>query len=411
MLRYGTTMARVPSALIVVENMSVPADPRVWPECTSLAAGGWDVTVIAPQGTTSDLDEVEVVAGIEIHRYPPRPSSGGLRGYSVEYAHALRCTRRLARSLAPSRRFDVAQFCNPPDVMALALLELRRRGVAMVFDHHDLVPELFQTRFGSNGIVGRATLAAERLSFRLADVVVSANESFREVALERGRKLPEDVFVVRNGPSSSVFKPLAPDPDLKRRPFLIGYAGVIGPQDGVDTALEALATLRRQRDDWTAVFAGAGDAFDEARRQCMALGLEDVVDLIGFVDDRDTLVRLLSTCDVCLSPEPRNALNEHSTLIKVAEYMAVGRPVVAFDLEETRRTAGEAAIYAGGDDAESLAAAIGALLDAPDRRVTMGEVGRRRVEESLSWKHSEEALLAAYRRALGHPAAGKRRKR
>ena len=401
----------MPRALIVVENMSVPADPRVWPQCRTLTHVGWDVTVICPQGADRDTAMHEEIEGVHIHRYVPRPSRGGVAGYAGEYLHALRCTRKLARRLDARGSFDVVHVCNPPDVMPLATLALRRQGAATILDHHDLTPELFESRFARRGAVLRATLHGERLAYRLADVVLAANDSFRENALDRGGKQAADVFVVRNGPDTSVFRPVAPDPALRRgRQHLIGYAGIIGAQDGIDVALEALAALRERRQDWTAVFAGSGDALDSARAHCSTLGLDDVVTFLGFVHERERLVTILSTCDVALSPEPRNGLNERSTLIKVAEYLAVGTPVVAFDLLETRRTAGEYAQYASGDSPISFAEAIDALLDDAPRREAMSTGGRARAVDLLSWSTSEGAFLEAYERALHHPAAEERRR-
>ena len=257
----------------------------------------------------------------------------------------------------------------------------------------------------------RSTLHGERLAYRLADVVLAANDSFHKNALDRGGKQAADVFVVRNGPDTSVFRPVTPDPALRRDGrYLIGYAGIIGTQDGVDVALDALAALRERRQDWTAIFAGSGDALDGARAQCSMLGLDDVVTFLGFVDERERLVRVLSTCDIALSPEPRNKLNERSTLIKVAEYLAVGAPVVAFDLIETRRTAGEYAQYASDDTPTSFAEAIDVLLDDAPRRESMSAGGRARAVDGCRGTRPKVHFLEAYERALHHPAADERRR-
>ncbi len=405
-------VAAVPRTLIAVENMSVPADPRVWPECRSLTRNGWDVTVICPQGQQRDTSPYEEVEGVHVHRYVPSFATGGMRGYVSEYGRALAHTRALARRLEAEHPFEVVHACNPPDVMLLALLGLRRRGAGTIFDQHDLTPELFESRFGGRGPVHRGTLLAERLAFRLADVVISANRSFGDLARLRGGKQPEDVFVVRNGPDPTVFRPVPPDPSLKRgKRYLIGFAGVIGPQDGVEEALGALAVLHERRTDFAAVFAGSGDALDQARTRCAALGLDDVVEFLGFIHDRERLVTVLSTCDIGLSPEPPSALNSRSTLIKVAEYMAVGTPVVAFDLLETRRTAEDGAEYAAAASPAAFADAIEVLLDDTERREAMGARARARVEQTLSWAESEATLIEAYERARTHPAARRRRRR
>ena len=305
------------------------------------------------------------------------------------------------RRLARGRPFDVVQACNPPDFLLLPAWPLKRRGARLVFDHHDLVPELYLSRFGGRrDVLYLITRALERLTFRLADVVIATNESYRRIALTRGRKRPEDVFVVRNGPDLARLRPTDPDPSLKRgRPHLLAYVGVIAPQDGVDHALRALAALHERRDDWRAVFVGDGDALEDMRRLADELGLCEAVEFAGWQGD-EGVRRVLSSADVCLSPEPRSPLNDASTMIKVAEYMAMGTPVVCYDLVESRATAGDAALYAEPDDVHAFAAAIAELLDDPDRRAAMGAAGRARVEQTLAWEHSERVLLEAYERAL-----------
>ena len=307
-------------------------------------------------------------------------------------------------------RYDVVQACNPPDFLLFAALDLRYKGVATVFDHHDLSPELYCAKYRDQVIIPGILRLVETGAFALADAVLATNESFREIAITRGRKLSDDVFVVRNGPDTDVLRPVTPDLELRSRAkHLIGYVGLMGRQDGIDVALEALATLRRRREDWHAFFVGDGDAFADANELTRRLGLNGFVSFLGYIGERDVLARIISSCDVCISPEPRNELNEHSTLIKVAEYMAVGRPVVAFDLSETRRTAGGAAEYARGDGPEAFAAAIERLLDQPGRREEMGALGRIRAETALGWDRSEKVLMTAYEHALAQ--ARKRRRK
>jgi glycosyltransferase involved in cell wall biosynthesis len=389
------------SVLMLVENMSVPLDRRVWPEAQALRDAGYDVVVVCPRGTEVDVAPTEVVDGIEIHRFPSVSGNGALgfiREYTSAYWHISRLTRRLARR----RAFAVVHAANPPDYLLLAARPLKRRGAVFVFDHHDLFPELYRARFGGRRrLLYRLALVLERLSFGLADVVVSTNESYRQIAIVRGRKRPEDVFVVRNAPDTTRFRPGEPDPELRRgKKHLLAYVGVMAPQDGVDRALEALRLLRKRRDDWHAIFAGDGDAYDEVRRLTTELGLDDFVEFPGFLHEQRAVARILATADVCLAPEPKDPLNDASTLIKVAEYMAVGRPVVSFDLRESRVTAGDAAAYAEANDAPSFAARIDELLNDPDRRRRMGEVGRERIEQLYSWEQSKAALLAVYERLL-----------
>ena len=393
--------------LMLVENLSVPSDRRVWQESRSLVRAGYEVVVVCPKGTERDRAPLEIREGVEIHRFPLRPASGSQVDYVREYGAALWRIFRLVRRLAAGRRFDVVHACNPPDLLLLAAWPARRRGARFVFDLHDPVPELHLARFGRRrGVVFAAVLAAERLAFRLADVVLCVNESCRALARTRGG-LPDDaVFVVRNAPDPARFFPIAPDPSLKRgRAHLLAYLGVIGPQDGVEHALRALARLRSVRDDWHAVFMGDGDSLGAVRTLSAELGLADCTEFTGRADD-PTIVRILSTADVCLEPAPSNPLNDLASTAKVAEYMAMAKPIVAFDLPETRETAGGSAVYARRDDEGDWASCIAALLDDPVRRAAMGRLGRARVEEELAWEHSERRLLAAYDRALRGRGSG-----
>lgn len=392
-------------ALILVENLSVPLDRRVWQEALALTAAGYDVVVLCPQGKDRDTEPYVVLDGVEIHRFPLRPASGAL-DYLREYAQAAWRIRRGVRRLARGRTFDVVHACNPPDLLLLAALSLKRRGSRFVFDHHDLVPELYLSRFGRGRDLGyRAFLALERLSFRLADVVVATNESYREVALTRGRKHEDDVFVVRNGPDLGRFRPGPADPSLRRgKAHLLAYVGMMGPQDGIEEAVRALGRLAEVRRDWHALFVGDGDVVPAMRDLAAQLGLDDAVEFTGLAA-QDEVVRVLSSADLCLAPEPSSPLNDVSTMIKVAEYMAMGKPVAAFDLKETRRTAEGAALFARPNDVGDLARCIDELLTDGELRARLGAAGRARAESALAWEHSVAALTAAYERALARGAA------
>ena len=382
-------------ALILVENLSVPFDRRVWQECLALREAGYEVSVICPQGTSLDREPFAVIEGVEIHRYPLTAATSGCTSYVREYAAALWRTWRLARRLG---RFDVVHICNPPDLLFLVALRLKLRGARVIFDQHDLVPELYLSRFArGKDLVYRAVVAVERLTYRVADVVMATNGSYRRIAIDRGRMAPERVFVVRSAPDVSRFAGGVPEPALKGgKEHLLCYLGVMGPQDGVDYALEALAALRHIRpDDWNAVFVGAGDCFDDMRALSSRLGLDDHVTFTGRIPD-DELLAWLSTADVALSPDPHNPLNDVSTMNKVLEYMAVGVPIVSFDLREARVSAGEAARYVRCNDTDAFAAATSALLDDPAERERRGQIGRDRVAGALSWSHSKTQLLAAY---------------
>jgi glycosyltransferase involved in cell wall biosynthesis len=398
--------------LILVENEPVPHDRHVWNQSRALVRAGHDVTVICPKGEEQDRDSFERLDGVDIHRYEPYRGAGGIAGYVREYGSSLWHMGRISRRLARERPFDVVHACSPPDFLLLAALPLRRRGARFIFDHHDLTPELFLTRFGP-GPLHRVTLVAERLAFRLADVVLSVNESYRRVAIERGARRPDEVKVVRTGPDLACFRPTAPDPSLKRgRRFLLCYVGVMSAQDGVDHALRALAELRRRREDWHAVFMGDGDVLDELRHLRDQLGLADATEFTGWVE-QETIVRVLSTSDVCLAPDPKNALNDLSSMVKISEYMAMSRPIVSYDLAESCFAAGDAAVYAPSNDVAAFAGLIDQLLDDQERRAAMGAVGRERVEQVLAWEHQERSLLAAYEQALAGSAgaAGSRASR
>ena len=315
--------------LILVQNESVPGDRHVWNECRALNGAGYEVTVVRPRGHDRDRDAFERIENIEIHRYKAQWSDGSVSGFAREYTSAIGQMARLARKLAKRGPFSVVHACSPPDFMLLSALSLRMGGAKLIFDHHDLTPELFLTRFNPNGgLLYRATLAGEKVAFRLADVVLSVNESYRSVALTRGRRKPEDVFVVRTGPDLTRFRPTAPEPELKRgKPYLLSYVGVMGPQDGVDHAIRALAILKQRRTDWHATFMGNGEMLDSMRQMARDSDLEDCVEFTGWVE-HDTVRRVLSTSDVCLAPDPKNPLNDVSSMVKISEYMAISRPIV-----------------------------------------------------------------------------------
>lgn len=391
-------------ALIIVENLSVPFDRRVWQECLALREAGHDVSVICPQGSSQDREPYAVINGVEIHRYPLTAATGGSSGYLREYPMALWRSWRIARRLG---HFDVVHICNPPDLLFLVALPLKLRGARVIFDQHDLVPELYLSRFGGKkDLLYHGVVALERLTYRVADVVIATNGSYRRAALERGRKAPEQVFVVRSAPDLSRFKDGVPDPALKKgKKHLLCYLGVMGPQDGVDYALHALAALRDIRpDDWHAAFVGSGDCFEEMRELSSRLGLDAHVTFTGRIPDEE-LLSYLATADVALSPDPSNPLNDVSTMNKVMEYMAVGLPIVSFDLREARVSAGGAARYVEADDTNAFAAAASALLNHPEERRLRGRIGQERVAGALSWDESKKHLLASYAAALGEAPA------
>jgi glycosyltransferase involved in cell wall biosynthesis len=393
---------RRPTVVFLIGNQALPRDRRVWQECRSVQAFGCRVIAISRTGTLPGTESsYDVVEGIPIHRYPMTRSGGGVAAYGREFAAALWQSARLLRRVSRQTRVDVVHAGNPPDFLVLAGLPLKRSGTRLIFDHHDLSPELYAARTGRRGgAVDRALRALERLSFRAADLVIATNETYRRVAIERGAKDPDDVVVVRNGPDLTRFHAVAPDPSLKHgKPFLLAYAGVMGRQDGLGHALRALAALHRRRRDWHAVLAGQGEVLPAMRGLARERGIEDAVTFTGWIPNEGVL-EVLSTADVCLAPDPPSPANDASTMIKIMEYMALARPVVSFDLPESRVSAGAAARFARGDDVEDFARHIAELLDDPAERARLGDAGRRRVTEALSWQHSERALRRAYDRVL-----------
>lgn len=389
------------TVVFLIGNHPLPRDRRVWQECRSVQALGFRVLGVSPTGAVPGTESsMSTVEGIRVHRFPLVPSGGGLAGYAREFGGAVWHSARLLRRLARETRIDVVHAGNPPDFLVLAALPLKRHGTRVIFDHHDVSPEMYLARSGRRDAVYRTLRGLERVSFRTADVVISTNESFRRIAIERGGKRPEDVFVVRNGPDLSRFRPVAPDPALKRgKRYLLAYAGVMGPQDGIGHALRALAVLKGWREDWHATLVGDGEVLPEMRVLARRLGLDDAVDFPGWMSSEE-VVRVLSSADVCLAPDPPTEANDVSTMIKVVEYMALGRPIVSYDLRESRMSAGAAARFAAGDGAERFAREIDELLDDPGARAAMGAAGEERVRRGLAWEHSERELRRAYERVL-----------
>ena len=389
--------------LVLVENLSVPFDRRVWQESRALVDAGYAVTVICPMGVNTDREPDIVLEGVRILRYPLRAATGGPAGYLREYAAALWWTLRLAARVRRAGPVHAVHACNPPDLLFVVALLLRPGGTQFVFDHHDLVPELFLSRFPQGGRpLYWVTRALERVTFACAHAVISTNESYRQVAIRRGRVDPDRVVVVRSGPDLEHFVRHPPDSRLLRgKQYLAAYLGVMGPQDGVDYALRALRILRDElgREDLHCIFMGSGDAFEDVVELSKELGLDDMVEFTGRVPD-EFVQRCLSTADVCLAPDPHSALNDVSTMNKVVEYMAMGRPLVSFDLTEARVSAGDAAVYAPANDEAAFAAEIDHLLRDEDLREAMGATGRHRVETHLSWDTSRRALVAFYDQLL-----------
>ena len=341
----------------------------------------------------------ELRDGIEIHRYPLRPAASSI-GYLREYGQAFWRLRRLVRRLQRAEPFDVVHAANPPDFLLLAARSARAGGARFIFDQHDLMPELFRSRFrtfrpGASG-VARDRAPRDAICGRgpCDERVLSPDRN----GAQRGA--PRRRFVVRNNPDLERLYPVEPDPALRcGRRHLLAYLGRMGRQDGIDHAVRSLAALRDLRsDDWRAVFIGEGEVRSEMEALAAALGLAGAVEFVGWKDDPE-IRRILSSADVCLAPEPSSPLNDASTMVKVPEYMAMGCAIASYDLPETRFSAGPAASYVSSSDPRDLGRCVHELLEDDARREEMGRLGRRRAAE-LSWEQSAETLLAAYERAM-----------
>lgn len=398
-----TSAARPRRVLIIVENLPVPFDTRVWNEATALAAEGYEVSVICPVAEGFEK-RFEVIDGVFIYRHPLPSAAGGKLAYLGEYAIAWFWQFCLAWRVLLERGFDVIHACNPPDtVFLIGLFFKLLAGKRFVFDHHDLSPELYTVKFGRRDLVYKLLLRLERWSFQVADVVIATNESYRRVAVDRGGVEPGRVWVVRSGPKPERLRVVPPNPALKRgRDYLVGYVGVMARQDGVHYLLEAARHIVRDlgRRDVHFNLVGGGPEIAALRAQSVSLGVADYVTFAGRVPDGE-LVEMLNTADVCVNPDEVNEMNDQSTMNKVMEYMALGKPIVQFETIEGRFSAQSAALYARPNDARDLAAKILELLADPDRRTAMGAVGLERIRSELAWRHQAVQLLAAYDAAFG----------
>ncbi len=384
--------------LIIVENLPVPFDRRVWSEARTLSRAGYEVSVICPKGAGAE-SPYEFLDGVHIHRHPLPIEAKGALAYPLEYLSALVFELWLAIRIFFLRGFDVIHGCNPPDTIFLigGLFKLLA-GTRFVFDHHDINPELYEAKFGRRDVVWRLLAFLERMTFRTADIVIATNGSYRKIAMERGRVSPARIFVVRSGPDLHRMEMLAPRHELKRgRAHLVGYVGVIGQQEGIDLLLQAVRVVVRElgRHDIHFGIVGGGPALTDMKLLAEHLGIADYVTFTGRVPDRD-LLEMINTADVCVNPDRANAMNDKSTMNKIMEYMALGKPIVQFDLTEGRVSAGDASLYARPNDPADMAAKILTLIDDPKLRAKMGATGRIRVVEELSWEHEAPKLLAAY---------------
>jgi glycosyltransferase involved in cell wall biosynthesis len=392
-------MAKTRKILMLVENVPVPPDSRVWSEAITLRDSGFQVSIISPKGVSEHRESYICIDGIHIYRYRIPIFEHKYSGYIAEYSVALFMTFWLSVKVLFRHGFDVIHAANPPDIFFSLGLFYRIFGKKFVFDQHDLAPEMFKVLFKKRSkFIYQLMRFLEWCSYKAAQLVIVTNESQKRFAIERGHCPADGLFVVRNGPNLQQWKPGVPDFELKRGyPSLIGYVGVMGIQDGVDYALYALHDLvhKRGRQDVSLVLMGDGSYAPTLHRLAHELELDEFVNFTGWISKED-VIRYLTVADVGLIPDPQNGLSEFSTMLKTMEYMAMGIPIVAFDLAETRFSAQDAALYAKPNLIEDFANKIEELLAEEELRLSMAAIGQKRVEEILSWNHTKKNLLLAY---------------
>jgi glycosyltransferase involved in cell wall biosynthesis len=406
----GSVRRRV---LIIVENLPVPFDRRVWSEAITLLRHGYEVSVICPKGPGATAS-FEIIEGISVYRHWLPREGRGVLSYFAEYSAAIFWEFVLSLRILATRGFDVVHACNPPDlIFVTGAFHKFLFGKSFIYDQHDINPEFFEAKFERRGFLWRVLVLLERITFALSDVSIAPNQSYRTIALERGRMKPDRVFVVRSGPNLSRVRSLPPDPAWKKgRKFLVAYVGVIGEPEGIDLLLESVKHIRggRNRDDVQFVIVGSGPKLEEVKKLAMAFELDELVTFAGRVDDA-TLFTILSTADVCVNPDRPNTMNDKSTMNKIMEYMALGKPIVQFDLTEGCVSAGDASLYARNTDTAEFGDKILELLDDPVRRDRMGVFGQKRIRDELAWDHETANLLGAYEKVFSLRSSSSRQRR
>ncbi|HMI59964.1 MAG TPA: glycosyltransferase family 4 protein [Puia sp.] len=378
--------------LIIVENLPVPFDRRVWQEANTLTENGAKVSVICPKmkGYTKSFESIN---GIDIYRHPQSIEAKGALGYLQEYSVALFWEFVLAWKIFLKRRFHVIHGCNPPDLIFLVALIFKPFGVKYIFDHHDINPELYFAKYGKKDLFYQFLLGFERLTFAAADYSIATNESYREIAIQRGKMKPEKIAVVRSGPKLDRLKLTAGNMKYKKgRNYMVGYLGVIGAQEGLDLLLESIKQIVYKRRDVQFAIVGGGTELEKIKQLTSDMGLHDYIDYYGRVDDA-TMVDIISTADVCVNPDRPTEMNNLSTMNKIMEYMALKKPIVQYDLKEGRFSADHASLYACNTNTTDFADKIIWLLDHPEDRTRRGEYGYHKIVNELSWDYESRKLV------------------
>lgn len=383
--------------LIIVENLPVPFDTRVWQEATTLVQNGYTVSVICPKGKGYDK-EFEILQGVNIYRHDLPTEGNGLVGYVREYGTALKEQIRLAKKVYKEVGFNVIQGCNPPDNIYMVANRFKKYGVKYVFDHHDICPELFEAKFKKKGLLYQSQIFLEGKTYKNCDIAFVTNESYKKIAIERGKMNPKNVFVLRSGPKLERLKIQKPKNEIKRgKRYMVGYLGVIGQQEGIEYLLEAAKYIRESkgRNDIFYGIVGGGPHLESLKQKCKEMKIDDIFEFTGRVSDQ-VMLDYLNTADVCVNPDEYNEMNDKSTMNKILEYMALGKPIVQFDLTEGKYSAQKASLYAKPNDSKDLAEKIIFLLDNEEKRVEMGQYGMKRIKNELSWEHTSKELLRGY---------------
>ena len=384
--------------LIIIENLPAPFDRRVWQEATTLKENGAKVTIICPKMKGYNK-RYEIIDDIEIFRHPLREGKGVL-GYLVEYTQAIFWEFLLSWRIFFKNRFHIIHGCNPPDLIFLTALFFKPFGVKYIFDHHDINPELYISKFEKKGFFYNLMVLFEKLTFKTAKYSIATNESYKKIAIERGKMKPEDVQVVRSGPKLDRLKLMQPTEELKKgKRYLIGYVGVIGEQEGLDLLLESAKYILSKRSDVHFAIVGGGTHLDEIKNLTIQMNLSNSFDYYGRVDD-ETMLKVLNTADVCVNPDKPTAMNDLSTMNKIMEYMALKKPIVQYTLKEGNFSAGNASLYAKNTDPLDFGDKIMYLLDHENERKKMGEFGYNRVINELSWDHESQNLINIYKKGF-----------
>ena len=384
--------------LIIVENLPLPFDRRVWQEANTLCDAGYEVSVICPKGKGYE-EKYEEINGIHIYRHNLPMEGSGAIGYAIEYSTALFWEFVLALKILFSRGFDIVHACNPPDnIFLIGGFFKYLFGKKFIFDHHDINPELYIAKFNRKDIFYRMMLIWEKLTFKTADISIATNESYKKIAIDRCGMNPQNVHVVRSGPDLKRTQPVPPNRKWKNgRDYLVGYVGVMGAQEGLDLLLTGISYLihEKNRRNIQFVLVGGGTELESLKDLADKLEISDYITFTGRVPD-EVLMEVLSSSDVCVNPDVVNEMNDKSTMNKIMEYMALGKPIVQFDMTEGRYSAQDASLYAKPNDPESLIKNILKLLEDPKLCKKMGKFGQDRVINELQWKYEATKLLAAY---------------